>query len=74
MQELRYMDTVAEKWTKTVLRQKCTTPETTHDNEDRKHAVTAEKSQKRVSQQKNLARPKYCLSYFFDFGAAYTAL
>jgi hypothetical protein len=41
---------------------------------NRKHAVTAQKSQKRVSQQKNLARPKYCLSYFFDFGAAYTAL
>jgi hypothetical protein len=27
-----------------------------------------------VSRWKNWARPKYCLSYFFDdFGAAYTA-
>jgi hypothetical protein len=35
--------------------------------------VAAEKNYKRVSHQENLVRPKYCVSFFFDLGAAFTA-
>jgi hypothetical protein len=59
------VDTAAEKLTDTVARQKLTASETTHDNEYRIHAVTAKKRRKRVSRQKNLARPKYYFSLFF---------
>jgi hypothetical protein len=52
MQELRYVDTAAEKLTETVSRQKLTASETTNDNEYRIHAVTTEKRRKRVSRQK----------------------
>jgi two-component SAPR family response regulator len=71
MQELRYVDTTAEKLTKTVSRQKFTASETTHDNEYRIHAVTAEKCWKRVSQQETWrSRRTVCL--FFDLGATCT--
>jgi hypothetical protein len=53
------VDTAAEKLTETVARQKLTASETTHDNEYRIHAVTAKKHRKRVSRQKNLARPLF---------------
>jgi hypothetical protein len=55
-----------------VSRQKLTASKTTHDNEYRIHAVTAEKRQKCVSRQKTLrCRSIVCLS-FFDLGATCT--
>jgi hypothetical protein len=67
------VDTVAEKQTKTVSRQKCMVPETTHDTKTGNTLSRQKKSETRVA-AKNLARPRYCLSdFFYDFGAAYTA-
>jgi hypothetical protein len=51
----------------------------THDNGTRAAArqcrdtIAAEKNYKRVPQQENLVRPKYCVSFFFDMGVAFTA-
>jgi hypothetical protein len=64
MQELRYVDTAAEKLIETVLRQKFTASETTHDNEYRIHAVTAEKCQKRVSRQETWRSRKMVCLFF----------
>jgi hypothetical protein len=73
VQEWRYVDTVAEKQTKTVSRQKCTVPETTHDMKTRNTLSRQKKSETRVAAEKNLARPKYCLSEFFFRCGVYCA-
>jgi hypothetical protein len=59
------VDTVAEKQTKNRVAAEVYGAGNNTRHEDRKHAFTAEKSQKRLSRQKNLARPRYCLSEFF---------
>jgi hypothetical protein len=64
MQELRYVDTAAEKLIKTVSSQKFTVSETTQNNEYRKHAITAE-NVKNVHRSRKLGEAEERLVSFF---------
>jgi hypothetical protein len=68
------VDTVAEKQTKIVSRQKCTVPKTTHDTKTG-NTLSRQKKVENACRGRKLSEAEVLFVgiFFDDFGAAYTA-